>query len=191
MAPDNRQAVTGFTVLGAAVGCLVLAFVLLVLGWSWLLLLVAGVVVPGWALSGGLLVLAFVLWRIGAAARRPARRVLPRWVVAVLAVLTGLGSLLGALGDLSADYHVLQPSSPHGCQVVVRETAFLFAGSGQVYAVRFGVGVHRGSWTADDGDRPVGRGDYELRWGADEGTFTVHGSPGNPVWPGLHGLGCR
>lgn len=47
-----------------------------------------------------------------------------------------------------------------------------------------------GSWTADDGIRPIADGSYELKWGLTEGTLLVRGSNGNPVWPALHGVSC-
>lgn len=74
---------------------------------------------------------------------------------------------------------------------MVRETSFLFAGSGEVYAVgASGIGWTRSSWTADDGYEPVASGTYELHWSADGGTLTVNGTTTNPVWPSLHELDC-
>ncbi|MYW34300.1 hypothetical protein GT040_34760 [Streptomyces sp. SID2119] len=47
-----------------------------------------------------------------------------------------------------------------------------------------------GSWTADDGIRPIAGGSYELKWGLKEGTLLIRGSNANPVWPALHGVSC-
>ncbi|MGW0522275.1 hypothetical protein [Crossiella sp. NPDC003009] len=194
MRSQLRTAARSITVVGTAIGVLVTAFVVIVVWWfAGLVLVLGGWVLPGWALGGVLLVLSVTLWRYGVAIRLPEakiRRVLPRWSVVWLAVLTGLGALLGTLGDLNADYRVLQPPGPNGCQAVVRETSFLFSGNGEVYAVQFaGIGLRRGSWFADDGGRPVAQGDYELTWRS-SGILTVRGTPGNPVYPGLHDLEC-
>ncbi|MEU9984867.1 hypothetical protein [Streptomyces sp. NPDC050856] len=178
-----------------ATGCVLLAATA---AWSDLLLVVLGHVVPGWAVGGALLVTAPVIMRVGTAPRRPVadgvvkeRRAVPRWVLGLAAVVAGLGSVLGAVGDLGADYRVLEPRGPGGCRAVVREASFLLAGSGEVYvAGTTGVGRQVGSWTADDGYRPVASGTYELRWGATDGVLTVNGSKGDPVWPGLHELDC-
>ncbi|MCO1574740.1 hypothetical protein M8C13_03075 [Crossiella sp. SN42] len=189
-----RTAARSITVVGTAIGVLVTAFVVIVVWWfAGLVLVLGGWVLPGWALGGGLLVLSVTLWRYGVAIRLPEakiRRVLPRWSVAWLAVLTGLCALLGALGDVFADYRVLRPPGPDGCQAVVRESAVVLAGRGEVYAVEFaGIGLRRGSWFADDGGRPVAQGDYELTWG-DSGILRVWGTEGNPVYPALHDLEC-
>ena len=41
-----------------------------------------------------------------------------------------------------------------------------------------------GSWTVDDGYRPVGAGTYELDWGRDRGLLRISGTSTDPV---LHG----
>ncbi|MGW4498490.1 hypothetical protein ACWENR_07720 [Micromonospora sp. NPDC004336] len=179
-----------------AAGCAVLAAVLVAAGWSGLLLVVGGRVVPGWALGGALLVVSWALLlfrrRVRASSPGPAATGRgPRWALTLLTVLTALGSALGGLNDLSTTYHVLTPDGPGGCRAVARETAFLFAGSGAVYEVgRVGIGRRVGSWTADDGYRPIAEGTYELTWGADGGMLTVSGRSSDPVWPALHEVGC-
>ncbi|SCL64287.1 hypothetical protein GA0070606_3942 [Micromonospora citrea] len=173
-----------------------LAAVVVAAGWSGLLLVVGGRVVPGWALGGVLLVASWTLAlfrrRVRASASGPAARAhRSRWALTLLTVLTAAGSALGGLNDLSTTYHVLTPDGPGGCRAVARETAFLFAGSGAVYEVgRVGIGRRVGSWTADDGYRPIAAGTYELTWGADSGVLNVSGRSGDPVWPALHKIGC-
>ncbi|MEE1753294.1 hypothetical protein [Streptomyces sp. SP18CS02] len=176
-------------------GCLLLA---LVAGWGDLLLVVMGRAVPGWVLSGALLLALLVLVLGRAVRRRPAARATtasgrfpPRRLITLPAVAAGLGCAFGALADLGAEYHVLEPRGPDGCRAVVRETAFLFSGSGEVYAVgATGIGRPGSSWTADDGYRPVASGTYELSWGHGGGVLAVHGTTGDPVFPGLHEVDC-
>lgn len=180
-----------------ATGCLLLA---VAAGWSSVLLVVLGHVIPSWAVSATLLFVSLVLMRVGAvrhrstADRTASRRLaLPRFIRGLLAAVAGLGSAFGVLGDLPSDYHVLRPTGPHGCTAVVRETSFLLASSGEVYAVRpTGIAwLPSGSWRADDGYRPIAAGTYELRWSRDGGTLLVRGTEGNPVMDGLHGVDCN
>ncbi|MFH8727385.1 hypothetical protein [Streptomyces termitum] len=175
----------------AGAGALVLA---VAAGWSDPLLLVLGRVVPGWAVGGVLLLGALVLFRTAAARNPPgAGRAVPRRVArGVLTTGAALGCALGALGELGADYHVLSPTGPGGCTAVVREEAFLLAGSGEVYAVGpSGIAWGpSGSWRTDDGYRPVARGTYELSWGPSDGALLVMGSSVDPVMDGLHGVDC-
>ncbi|MFV2118338.1 hypothetical protein ACE14D_07780 [Streptomyces sp. Act-28] len=80
-----------------------------------------------------------------------------------------LGTAWGAVGDLTSnvEYRVLRPAGPGGRTAVVREASFLLAGDGEVYAVgRTGLALgESGSWTVDDGHRPIEAGTYELSWG--------------------------
>ncbi|MFD7027843.1 hypothetical protein ACFWAR_07410 [Streptomyces sp. NPDC059917] len=181
-----------------ATACLVLA---VAAGWSTILLVVLGHVVPGWAVSAFLLALSPALARALAVRHRatvdraaPWWAPLPRFVRVLLTVAAAVGSALGALDDLGADYHVLRPTGPHGCTVVVRETSFLVAGSGEAYAVGPTGFAWRSSasWTTDDGYRPIATGTYDLNWTRDDGTLTVHGTPTDPVFTGgPHTLTCR
>ncbi|MEU9172192.1 hypothetical protein AB0D34_31125 [Streptomyces sp. NPDC048420] len=185
--------------------------------WSSVLLVVGGRVVPGWMLGAGLMVGALVLMGVrGVRGRRrsvvgdrvvgdrvvgdrvgpgyPFRpSTLRRLGYGLSSVLAVLGVGFGALGDLGAEYLFLRPGGPEGCRAVVRETAFLMAGSGEVYAVGGSTGVAwgpSGSWFADDGYRPVAEGSYELRWGRSDGSLLVGGTSGNPVYPSLHTVDC-
>ncbi|MFJ7206537.1 hypothetical protein ACIQWR_23770 [Streptomyces sp. NPDC098789] len=193
---DRAARSTPYPVIATA--CLVLAAAT---GWSTMLLVVLGRVVPGWAVSAVLLSLSLVLARALAGRHRsavdrtaPWWAPLPRFVRGLLTAAAALGSTLGVLDDLGADYHVLRPTGPHGCTAVVRETSFLFAGSGEVYAVGPTGFAWRSSasWTTDDGYRPIAAGTYELSWGRDDGNLTVHGSTTDPVFTGgPHTIGCR
>ncbi|MER7420983.1 hypothetical protein ABT346_30095 [Micromonospora peucetia] len=181
-----------------AAGCVLLAAVVVAGGWSGLLLVAAGHVVPAWALSGALLVAP----QIPGLARRFVRRwayesddagrnVRRPWVLTLLTVLAGVGTVLGAVGDATATYHVLAPNGPGGCRAAVRESSFLFSGNGDVYAVgAIGIGWRVSSWTADDGYTPVASGTYELTWGTDSGVLIVGGRGVDPVWPALHEVDC-
>ena len=180
-----------------AVGCAVLAVVVMLGGWGGLLWVVAGHVVPGWALAGVLLgvLLAQRLARRLALRRERgadagARSVRRPWLMTLLTVVAAVGSGLDAVGDVGATYHVLTPTGPDGCRAVVREVSFLLAGRGDVYAVgASGIGRRLSSWTADDGYRPIASGTYTLRW-ATGGVLTVSGRSGDPVWPALHEGPC-
>jgi hypothetical protein len=161
------------------------------------LLLIAGAhVVPGWALGAALLVAALIAGPTRSSsgpAGTAATTGSPRWMRA-LTSLTVVGCLVGGAADVSASYHLLKPAGPGGCRAVVRETAFLFAGSGAVYtgyvAGPIGAAWRGSSWTADDGYRPIADGTYELRWGLGGGILVVSGTDGNPVWPALHDVDC-
>ncbi|MFJ6612501.1 hypothetical protein ACIQPT_19745 [Streptomyces sp. NPDC091289] len=165
-----------------------------------MLLVVLGRVIPSWAVSATLLFVSLVLMRVVAVRHRltadrttSRRRTLPRFIRGLLVAAAGLGSAFGVLGDLSSDYHVLHPTGPYSCTAVVRETSFLFAGHGEVYAVGpIGIAWRpSGSWRADDGYRPITEGAYELRWSQDGGTLLVRGTEVNPVMDGLHSVDCN
>ncbi|WDZ85386.1 hypothetical protein [Micromonospora cathayae] len=175
-------------------GCVLLAFALMIAGWSGLLVVVAGQVVPGWALAGAVLVVPVVVRLIRAKAP-VTDGTGPSWVRTLLSTLattvTALGVLLGAAADTAATYHVLEPAGPDGCRAVVREVSFLFAGSGDVYAVgSLGVGRRMGSWTADDGYQPIASGTYRLEWHADGGLLTVGGRNTDPVMSDIGTITC-
>ncbi|WLQ65139.1 hypothetical protein [Streptomyces glycanivorans] len=164
-----------------------------VAGWSSLLLVVMGRVVPGWAVGTGLCLVSLILMAVHVVRRVSAddtypqgRRVLPRVALALLTAAAGLGSAAGAVSDLlgGADYRVLEPVGPYGCTAVVRETSFLKISDGVVYAVGpTGVAWREsGSWMADDIHRPVADGTYELSWnGSGVGTFRVRGTATDPI----------
>ncbi|MFD3521543.1 hypothetical protein [Streptomyces sp. NPDC058653] len=164
-----------------------------VASWSDLLLVVQGRVLPGWGVSATLLILALVLrrtlTRVGSPAGAPK---LPRkratWASlgnTLLIAMAVLGTVWGAADDLisSAEYHVLRPAGPGGCTAVVRETSFLMIGNGEAYAVGLtGLALgESGSWTVDDGYRPVDAGTYELGWERDSGLLRVSGTSTDPV----------
>lgn len=175
----------------AGVGSLALAALA---SWSDPLLVVWGHVVPGWGVSGVLLVLALVLWRTFLRAARRAETLRPlgeraRWwaglVSRVLIVVAAFGVVGGALADLAleARYYVLRPTGPGGCRAVVRETSFLMIGNGEAYAVgRTGLAWgEAGSWVVDDGYRPVADGTYEMKWERDGGLLLISGTSTDPV----------
>ncbi|MBN0048431.1 hypothetical protein JS756_30885 [Streptomyces actuosus] len=177
----------------AGVGGLALAALA---SWSSLLLVVQGRVIPGWGVSAVLLALSLALRRALTRAHRPTdasrlRQKPTTWVRAgnrLLIVTAVLGTAWGAVDDLvsDAEYLVLRPAGPGGCTAVVRETSFLVIGQGEVYAVgRTGLALGRsGSWTIDDGHRPVRAGTYTLGWGRDGGRLRIIGTGTDPVVQG-------
>ncbi|MDQ0620060.1 hypothetical protein [Arthrobacter globiformis] len=178
----------------AATCCLLLAAVTALANLGGLVLVIAGGVLPGWAVSTMLLVTSLALLLISRRAAgggsRTRRTVLISLLHRLVVFGVGLSSLTGAMGDLSATYHVLEPEGPNGCRPVAREYSFLFAGSGEVYAVgRGGIGSRVSSWTADDGYEPIADGSYRLRWEADSGILRLMGGI-DPVWPAMHEVTC-
>ncbi len=180
--------------------CGLSAILLIALGWSGLILMVGGFILPPWILGAVLSGVSVVLARIGRKTRidlkdqdQPTARSWERFFSRALIALSIAGSVLAFLGDAvySATYTNLEPVGPDGCRAVVRETSFLMLGEGHVYAVHpWGVGWLTGSWTADDGVRPIEDGSYRLSWSVGGGSLLLQGNGGNPVWPGLHEVSC-
>ncbi|MEU9034346.1 hypothetical protein AB0D45_05455 [Streptomyces sp. NPDC048352] len=186
---DRRRSAVDLPYL-CAVLCAALAAVV---GWTDLVLVVPGWVLPHWVVAGFLLLPAAAAVRV-LFRRRPAPdRAGWQWAVLALSALAAVaGTAFGGLGDLWAEYRVLEPAGPDGCRAVVRETAFLMGGSGDLYAAKgMGLAFRSSSWMTDDGIRPVAAGQYELRWGPDDGALTLHGREGDPVQPALHEVDCR
>ena len=187
----------------AAASSVLMAALALAAGFFGLVLVWGALVVPGWAVSAVLLGISLAL--VGArallrtrrarhagaqepASPRSARRT-AAWAAgaAVVALVSGLGFV----ADRPATYTVLGAAAPGSCQVAVRESSFLFAGAGEVYAVGAGgLGRAVGSWTADDGYQPVASGTYELEWEDGSAVLSLHSSAGNPVWPASHTFAC-
>ncbi|MFD7309389.1 hypothetical protein [Promicromonospora sp. NPDC059942] len=168
------------------------------LGW---VLVVRGHVVPGWGLGVVLAAVALVLLWYPRSARVPAvdeaqeaRRAVLRRIRAASTVLAVVSIGLAATGDMfyEAQYRVLPHEASDGCRVVTRETSDLLSGGGDVYVVRgLGVGQRTGTWTADDGARPIRDGRYDLDLGQEGGSLTVIGTSYDPVWPADHTIDCR
>lgn len=179
-----------------ATGCLLLA---VAAGWSSMLIVVVGRVIPGWVLSAALIFVSLVLVRVVAVRHRSTvdrtasrRRTLPWFIRGSLVAAAGLGTAFGVLGDYGSEYHILRPTGPDGCTAVVRETSVLFGGRGEVYAVGpTGIAWRpSGDWVADDGYRPIAEGTYQLHWSPDGGALTVSGNGHDPVMDGLQGVDC-
>jgi hypothetical protein len=176
---------------GAAGWCLLLAAVALAGWWFDFVWVLGTLVVPGWAVSVGLLgvSIALAIVRAIAGEQGAAKSTSPGWILS--AVLIGLFNGFALLADFPATYTVLRPDGPGFCRVAVQESSFLFAGRGNVYAVGFaGLGREVGSWTADDGYRPIAAGSYELHWDDEGAVLSVYGDGGNPVWPNQHEVPC-
>lgn len=177
----------------AGIGSLALAAVA---SWSSLLLVVQGRVIPGWGMSAVLLVVSLVLRCALTRVGRPTDasqllRKRAKWArlgSSLLIVTAALGTTWGAVDDLisNVEYRVLRPAGPGGCTAVVRETSFLVTGDGEVYAVgRTGLALgESGSWTVDDGYRPIDAGTYELSWGREGGHLRISGTSTDPVLRG-------
>lgn len=179
--------------------CVLLAVLVVVGSWGGMVLVVAGQVLPTWLVSGTLLVAPLVITPVWHGVDRwlrwpddVGRSARTRLALTLLTVVAWLGTALGLVDDHSATYRVLEPSGPDGCRAVARQTSFLFAGGGEVYAVpATGIGWQVSTWTADDGGTPVTAHAYELKWRDDGGVLILHGSVGQPVWPALHEVDCR
>ncbi len=91
------------------------------------------------------------------------------------------------LRDLGTSYLVLSPTSESGCRVVVEETSFLMAGSGQIHLLPKRSLITRPAerYVADDGGTPFTNGSFELTWDGPTAVVQVWGRPGDPVMPGL------
>lgn len=121
-----------------------------------------------------------------------------RWLLRALAMLATLlvWALIGILwvvGLVSPwSVHVLTPSGPAGCRVLVRETSFLWAGTGIVYVLPAGHVLAKpvSGYDADDGLEPVSEGMYDLSWQGTQGALNVRGTPDDPVWPTKHFVSC-
>ncbi len=184
----------------AAAVCSLVALLLVGLGWCGLIFVLGAFVLPPWVVSAGLcsvsVVLSVVHGRliIGEDDRETSpgsHRTALVWRVAT--PLAVGGCVFAVLGDAAfgATYTVLEPSASNGCRAVARESSFLMAGGGQVYSVHpVGVGWRAGSWTADDGIRPIGDGQYKLSWAPGGGVLLVQGDGHNPVYPSLHEVTC-
>lgn len=184
----------------ASAFCGLSAILLIALGWSGLILVVGGLIIPPWIVGSVLCGISVVLAAINRRIRigledqeSPQARRSTGSFSRALITLGIAGSVIAFLGDAaySTTYTLLRPTGPDGCQAVAREASFFVAGQGQVYAVLpWGVGWRAGSWTADDGIRPIEEGRYKLSWSVGGGSLIVQGDSGNPVWPGLHDVSC-
>ncbi|GAA2177775.1 hypothetical protein GCM10009784_29600 [Arthrobacter parietis] len=183
--------------------CGLSAVVLLALSWGGLIFVIGDVVVPAWVISAVFCVMSLVFALFDRRSRvklqrkqegsGSLRKSRPRVFTAhVLTTLGVAGCVLAIVWDVaySVTYTVLTPAGSDGCQAVVREASFLMAGGGEIYAVHSaGIGWRSGSWTADDGVRPIEAGQYELSWGT-TGTLVVRGDGNDPVWPAVHDVRC-
>ncbi|WP_038462176.1 hypothetical protein [Arthrobacter sp. PAMC 25486] len=147
-------------------------------GW---ILVIGSHVVRTWIVSCVLLVASLVLLWVRAKKRRGESANGGVWgwsrsfVIFLLVAAVGVGSAMGAFFDMGTHDFMLDPRGPDGCQLVVRESAFLMAGGGEVYTVgTAGIGQLAGEWGTDDGYRPIEAGSYTLKWNADGGELTVY-----------------
>ncbi|MFJ3957200.1 hypothetical protein [Arthrobacter sp. NPDC090010] len=174
--------------------CLVLAIASALAHLAGLLVVIGTNVLPFWTISGILLIAYLTLLVVAYLAARGstvppvARSVLVFRTISISALC--LLCLSGAFNDFGASYRVLDPPAANGCRAVVREVSFLFAGSGEVYSAwPFGIASRTGSWTADDGYKPVAHGSYTLNWHGNEGVLHLVGDH-DPVWPALQTVRC-
>lgn len=174
--------------------CAVAAMMLVVLGWCGLIQVFGPSVLPPWIPGTALLIAAIILNHTARRVRTGEKdRIMPvLW--RVVSTMAAVGCVVAFIGDafFSANYTVLKPSAPGGCRAVVRESSLLMSGAGQVYSIHpIGVGWRTGTWTADDGIRPIGDKQYELSWGVAGGLLTLRGDGRNPVYPSLHEPICH
>jgi hypothetical protein len=117
-----------------------------------------------------------------------------RWPVnlakGVLLAVAWLTAAVAFLLGASSPVRVLDPPSPQGCRVVVREG---FAGGGAVLVAPPGsVRAHEVGWYGSDiGPSPVAAGRYDLTWSRETGRFVVRGTARDPVWQSDPTVDCR
>ena len=149
-------------------------------GW---IMVIGSHVVRTWIVSCVILLTSLVLLWIRAKKRRSDNVNDGIWgrtrpiVTFLLVVAVGAGSAVGAFFDIGTHNLVLDPRGPDGCQLVVRESAFLMSGRGEVFAVNaIGIGRSAGKWDSNKEYRPVEAGLYTLIWGPVSGELTVSGA---------------
>lgn len=166
-----------------SITCLLLGISILIAFFNGWILVVGSHVVHTWMISSALLMASLVLWRIRAE-RSPVpnpdgtRSSLMRSCPSIfLVAILGAGCALGALEDIGTRSSILKSQGLDGCRAVARETHFLNAGRGEIYAVnQFGIGKLAGKWAPNDEYRPVEAGNYTLNWGAAGGELTISGA---------------
>lgn len=178
----------------AGPSALVVGLVCGVLAWSlvWAPVVVGELVVPPVVLTAVVaLVLLTLVWRRGRS--RLATGGWTAWLGPGLLTPAVVVLVLARLAwSLGTTYTLLEPAGPSGCRVLATESSFMFSGQGSAAAVgRWGgLALEQSSWTADDGARPIDSGSYRLTWEGDAGALALSGDAGDPVWPGLHEVGC-
>lgn len=148
-------------------------------GW---ILVIGSHVVRNWVVSCMLLLVSLVLLRASAKTRRNSRAGGSVWgwqrslVMFLLVGSVGAVSLVGAFQDMNTQNFVLvSPRGPDSCRLVVRESAFLMSGKGEAYTVgTAGIGHLAGTWSTDDGYRPIEEGSYTLDWNTTGAELTVY-----------------
>ncbi|MCY0943267.1 hypothetical protein [Streptomyces antarcticus] len=83
--------------------------------WTDLILVVPGWVLPHWVVGGALLLAAATV-RVFRRRPAPARRGWQWAALALPALVAAVGAAIGGLGDLWAEYRVLDPARPDGCR---------------------------------------------------------------------------
>lgn len=167
----------------AAFSCLLLALGVVVAFFNGWILIIGSHVIRSWIVSCALLLAALVLLWVRAKKHRSDNVNDGIWgrmrpiVTFLLVVAVGVGSAIGAFFDIGTHNLVLDPRGPDGCQLVVRESAFLMSGRGEVFAVNaIGIGRSAGKWDSNREYRPVEAGLYTLIWGPVSGELTVSGA---------------
>lgn len=152
------------------------------LSWSGVLIVVGTTVVPFWAVALVLL-LGWTALRLGLGAFQVSRPSLATGWRLLLSTMTASTCLLVPLtavasGFTGPSYVVVEPAGPGGCRVVVAEGSYFKIGSGTVHvAGGWGPFAPRvGSYSTDEGVRPVSTGSYSVSWNGRSGGFlTVDG----------------
>jgi len=150
--------------------------------WGKAVLLVGGHGLPGWLLGMVPLLAAAVVAVIARRLRRRAiatlgtdrvakTTVLPPAAIYTVVVLIGFSAVYETLWPAGwdlfgvADYTVLEPASPDGCVVVVRDAANFGYTSEELFPIPAGgVGRQTDGWLVRNHDRPVKNGNYRLTW---------------------------
>lgn len=159
--------------------------------------IVLGSFVPRyWQLAGALTAAGIAALAVGSCLRMVGEeggRLSPRGVLrrsgVVLATLAVVLVAAAALVPISlaaatTSYHVLTPSGPDGCRIVVAEDTFLLLGSGRIFVLGAGSLQARevGRFDTDDGYRPISLGTYRLSWNGVQGDLSLWGEDNAPVF---------
>lgn len=158
---------------GAAIALGAVAIVVAVADVLRVVVLVGDALVPLWAVSIVVALIAVALTVAAAVrnARRPGQR--PRWRVAVTIAFVGLAVAAAGVASVTgrsgfgASYTVLPEASDSGCRVGVVETSFLLDGQADTYAFPGGLvalATPQASLEIDGGGKPFARGLGTLVW---------------------------
>lgn len=176
---------TSATFPHVAVGLLIAGVLAVCPGFTTLLFVAGGKVIPWWMAGGALLAASAVLVGVQVSARSSVSEddafrwseLQNRWFWFPLA-LCAVFSVFGLVSDAwdRAGYSVVSRNSA-GCTLIAKETSFFLGGSGVMYLAEPSGVAHRvGSWKVDEGGRPARDGQVGVSWAGSSVTYRVDGA---------------